>query len=242
MRKVFVSFALISTFILLQSCQKTADEYYNSANKLVEEKKLESSIQAISDLDKAISLNSKFAKAYLLRGKTKFFIYFPQKVIKEQGKTELLKNFKIDFTIDEILSDLEDALKYDKHLKINVLIEKGHIYLADKNYELAFKDFEAILEMEPNNRVAANSAIMSKFFMNDTLGGKILLDQLIAQNPNDAQNYYNRAVRRLINLNDKKGACEDLNKALELYDENEKYLYENFNAELNKLLKINCNN
>ena len=65
LRKLVFVIVIILSCLVLNSCQKTADEHYNNAMEFVKVKNFTS---AITELNKAIEINPNYAKAYLDRG------------------------------------------------------------------------------------------------------------------------------------------------------------------------------
>jgi tetratricopeptide (TPR) repeat protein len=232
-KKLVFVVVIISCCLVLNSCQKTADEHYNNAIEFFKSKDFSS---AINELDKAIEINPNFAKAYLDRGRFRFNLQFKGAIVK----TDPDDSAKFRQLYESSIKDFSKAMELDKNLKTDALIGRGNAYLSLKFYNKAISDFEDVLKKDSTNKQIVWITVTSKFMLKDSVGGKLLLNRMIKINPNDAENYYNRAVYELIMFNDKNGACEDLNQANKLYNANEKYLAGDLKAEIEKLIKINC--
>jgi tetratricopeptide (TPR) repeat protein len=233
LKKLVFAVVIISCCLVLNSCQKTADEHYNNAMEFTKSKDFSS---AINELDKAIEINPNFAKAYLDRGRFRFTKQFSGTGVRsEQGDSA-----KLSQLIESSIKDFSKAMELDKNLATDALIGRGNAYLTMKFYNKAISDFEEVLKKDSANKQIVWITAHCKFMLKDSVGAKSLLNRIIRINPNDAENYYTRAVYELIMFNDKNGACEDLNQANKLYNANEKYLAGDLKAEIEKLIKINC--
>jgi len=214
LKKIVFVVIIISNCLILNSCQRTADEHYNSAIGYAKSNDFNS---AISELDKAIEINPNFSKAYLERGKFQFNIQ-PQKAI----------------------SDFSKVIELDSNLRKEALTGRGHAYIIMKEYKKAVSDFEELQIKNPFDKKVLGDIIGLKMLLKDTLDAKKLLDERIVKYPSDAESYYGRALYRLTSFNDTDGGCEDLRKAIKLYNDKENYFAKDLKEEIEKLININC--
>lgn len=191
---------------------------------------------AVIELDKAIEINPNFAKAYLDRGRFRFNQQYFETIVKSSSGDSV----KHDQLFESSIKDFNKVIELDKNLVADALIGRGNAYLALKFYNKAISDFEEVLKKDSTNKQITWITIHCKSLLKDSVGAKLLLNRTIKINPNDAENYYNRAVYELTMFNDKNGACEDLSRANKLYNEREKYLSRDLKLEIEKLIKINC--
>jgi len=231
--KPVIVIMIISISLLLNSCQQTADEHYNKAMEFAQSKNFS---LAVIELDKAIELNPNFAKAYLERGKYRFNLQDHRTVIKSSS----IDSVKIKSLFKSSINDFTKAMELDSALMKDALVGRGHAFGALKDYSNAVADFEEVLKKDETNKQLTWLTIHLTLTMKDTVRTKALMGQIISVSPNDAENYYLRATYKLTAFNDKIGACEDLNRAKELFSENEKYLSKNLKAEIEEITKINC--
>jgi len=233
LKKLVLLVIMISSCLVLNSCQKTADEHYNNALEFVKSKDFDS---AINEFDIAIEIKPNFAKAYLDRGKLRFNQQYYESVVKSSSGDSVI----LDRLFESSIKDFSKVIELDKNLMADALIGRGNAYLSLKFYDKAISDFEKVLKKDSTNKQITWITIHCKSLLKDSVGVKLLLNRMIKINPNDAENYYNRAVYELTMFNDKNGACKDLVQANKLYNVNEKYLSRDLKAEIEKLIKINC--
>ncbi len=231
--KPVIVIMIISISLLLCSCQQTADEHYNKAMEFAQSKNFS---LAIIELDKAIELNPNFAKAYLERGKYRFNLQYPKTVIKSGS----IDSVKLKSLFKSSINDFTKAIELDSTLMKDALVGRGHAYGAINDFENSLMDFEEVLKKDETDKQIAWNTVHLKLFLKDTVGAKALMGRIINVSPNDAENYYLRATYKLTAFNDKIGACEDLNRAKELYNENDKGLPKNLKAEIEEIIRINC--
>jgi len=247
-KTIFNCLVIFTISILLFSCQKTADEYYNSAITLSKEHKLESSISAIALFDNAIEVNPNFAMAYLDRGRTRFEI----QNIRNMGGTinEVVKNpydfdqrfkgIEQDSLFEKSILDYDKALELDSTLIKEVTVAKGYVFLVSHDLTTAVSTFKNALEIDSSDISLVYPIVTSMLSLADTTGAKLFLDNIVNSNNQDSEIYYLRAINRLVDFKDLMGGCEDLMKAEELYDSSKIYNHNNLKEEIEKLKKINC--
>lgn len=163
---------------------------------------------AITDLDKAIELDSNDLASYTDRGKTKAYA---------NDLDGAKKDFLFILTIDSTGRQAEAAFYYLGKIAYSQGQFEQSIKYYDKLLALASKDSEAYF-----NRAVAKGMIM------DVAGSIKDYDMAIELNPNYMEAYANRGVAK-INLLTKKGniqptkeqtsdGCSDLKKAKQLGD------------------------
>ena len=236
-------FVIIGLYLLNLSCQKSAEEYYNSAIEYNNQKDLNS---AFDEINSAIEIDPNFAAAYFERGKIKFRIYKYEQSKSEQIIDDDLK-LNWDTVEENILNDFSTAAKLDKKLASEIYISLGNINFSMNNYQQAIDEYRKTIQIDSTNKEAVINTAMCKSYLGDSKGAKQILDQMVLNDPGNAESYYIRAIMNLEDNSSNYLPCEDLMKALELYDKNAEYFYESFiknwnlkdNAE--KLISINCN-
>ena len=115
-------FVIIGLCLLNISCQKSAEEYYNSAIEYNNQKELNS---AIDEINSAIEIDPNFAAAYFERGKIKFRIYaYDEKNGEQINSNDLKLNW--DKVEENILNDFTTALKLDQKLASEIHISMGN--------------------------------------------------------------------------------------------------------------------
>ena len=85
-----------------------------------------------------------------------------------------------------------------------------------KNYALAMKDLDKVLEYEPGNALTLYNRSLIKMQLGDLEGALDDMDRVLNINPNNVLAYFNRAAC-LIELGRLKSALHDYDRAIELY-------------------------
>ncbi|MBU0475125.1 MAG: hypothetical protein KKF62_13305 [Bacteroidetes bacterium] len=248
-KTIFNCLVIFTISIQLFSCQKTADEYYNSAITLSKEHKVESSINAIALFDNTIEVNPNFAMAYLDRGRTQFEIQNIRNVVGKtinEGAKNLynfdhkFKGIEQDSLFKKSILDYDKALELDSTLIKDVTVAKGHVFLVSKNFTSAVCLFLNAIEIDSSDKSLVYPIVTCMLSLADTTGAKLFLDSIVSYNNQDSEIYYLRAINRLVDFKDLMGGCEDLMKAEELYDSSKIYNHNNLKEDIEKLKKINC--
>lgn len=250
MKKIISNCLVILGFsISLFSCQKTADEYYNSAIALSKQHKIDTSIEAIALFDNAIAVNPNFAKAYLDRGRTRFEIQNFRNLVEKSNYTVVMNSYDFDqkfngmendSLFEKSILDYDKALELDSTLIIDVAVAKGHVCLVSKNFTSAVCLFLNAIEIDSSDKSLVYPIVTCMISLADTTGAKLFLDNIVRYNNHDSEIYYLRAINRLVDFKDRSGGCEDLMKAEELFDSTKTYNNTNLQAEIEKLKNINC--
>jgi tetratricopeptide (TPR) repeat protein len=163
---------------------------------------------AITDLDKAIELDSNDIASYTDRGKTKAYA-------KDLDGAK--KDFLFILTKDSTGRQAEAAFYY-----------LGKIAYSEGQFEQSIKYYDKLLNLVPKDSEAYFNRAAAKGMIMDVTGSIKDYDKAIELNPNYMEAYANRGVAK-INLLTSKGniqptkeqtsdACADLKKAKQLGD------------------------
>jgi len=168
---------LIFTVVVLIGCgPKTANDYYNRAEKNNEKNKTE---EAIQDYTEAIRLDPAFTQAYVERGR----IYL------DKGNTDLA------------ISDLIEASKLHPNDDTfgNFMIHKilGDAYSLKGEWDMAISNYKTSLRIDPENIKVKEG--LEKANEEQREQNKVKLEQSLAwyteeirKNPNNADLYFKR--------------------------------------------------
>jgi tetratricopeptide (TPR) repeat protein len=185
--------------------------------------------QAISELNKAIEMNPKFAEAYLNRG----IVYAQAKGEYDQAISDFSKAIEIDpgdadahlnrglaYTIskgqyDQAFADFNRAIGIDPKLPM-AYRNRGLAYRVKGQHDQAVVDFNKAIEINPKDSIAyINRGLVYQ--------GKGQYDQAISDfnkaieiNPMDAEAYKNRGFVYMVKLENREKACSDWKRACEL--------------------------
>jgi tetratricopeptide (TPR) repeat protein/S1-C subfamily serine protease len=161
---------------------------------------------AISDYDRAIEFNPKFADAYSNRGIAK-----------------------------SALGDKKGAiLDYDRAIEINpkdakAYYNRGIAKSALGDNKGAISDYDRAIEFNPKFADAYNNRGTAKSALGDNKGAILDYDRAIEFNPKFADAYYNRGTVKSA-LGDNKGAISDYNRAIEINPKDAQAYYNRGNA------------
>jgi len=168
--------------------KKTPELYFEQATIAFKAGRLN---RTIIELDQAISINPKFAQAYILRGDTYAHLsQFPQ-----------------------AFDDYGQAIKLKSPEVAIALTHRGNLHFKLGNKPAAIADFNQALKLDPKLAEAYSSRGLAKFHASDEQGALKDYNQAIAINPHLAAAYNNRGILRYRteNLN---AALTDYNQAL----------------------------
>ena len=244
MKKAIINYILIFCIsFTIYSCQKSAKEYYNIA---VDYRASNNLISALEYLNKAIEVNPNFAKAYLERGQIRNSIYsIRYSTINNEAVTShsFYKEIQLDTSFQVTMNDFNKALELDPKLLPKVQVARGNVFFTLNNYPRAITEYQKVLQLDSTNKEASINAVTCNLFLGDSIEASLLLDQMVQNDPNNAESYYLRAEHKLIasDYKENENVCEDLVKALELYDVNHEYLENQLKRRIKSLLEINCN-
>ena len=93
--------------------------------------------------------------------------------------------------------------------------DRGVIKFEQGDYSGALKDFNKLIELNPNNAIAYYSRGVAKGKLGDYRGAIQDYNKAIELNPNHASTYVNRGLSK-IGLGQKDSGCLDLSKAGEM--------------------------
>ncbi len=186
---------------------------------------------AVSDFDKAISINSKKAKYYRKRGFTKMLLEDYKSALKDFN--QVLKLDKSDYAIYRIkgfikvtLGDIKGACKDLNKPEIS------RDSLAIKLREEHCGGNISSLKVKYSNNIILSNSYWAKGVKNERSGNyKQAIDDLtraIELNPNNKRAYNSRAIAKG-NSGDIKGAIEDYTKGIEI-DPGDPLMYRNRGA------------
>jgi tetratricopeptide (TPR) repeat protein len=175
----------------IQSTTLTADDYLLSAKQKYEKNDVRGTL---ADLNKAISLNPKFADAYSGRG-----------VVKAS-------NFK-DF--QGALADLNKAISLNPK---NVLAynNRGFVKGKLKDFQGALGDYNQAISLDSKSVSAYIGRGNVKEKLNDLQGALADFDQAISLDSKSVSAYIGRGNVKVNKLNDFQGAFADYNQAISL--------------------------
>jgi tetratricopeptide (TPR) repeat protein len=173
---------------------------------------------AMSDFDRAISLDPSFAKAYNNRG-----------VVKADlgDKSGAITDFNRAITLDPT-----DAKAFYNRGETKV-------ELGDKRGGIL--DFDRAITLAPDDANIYNNRGKIKYELEDRQGSILDFDRAIALNPDLAEAYGNRGIVKAT-LGDKSGGIADLSKAADLFRKqgrmDDYHLAKGFLGQINSELRI----
>lgn len=119
--------------------------------------------------------------------------------------------------VEAALADFDRALELMPG-DANALLRRSEAHLADRSYDAARKDLNAVLQMHASGPIAEH-ALMSlgelHMRQGDHAGAIIVYDRSIALAPEDARGWFNRGIAHAHN-DEHQLAFEDLSKAIKL--------------------------
>ncbi len=221
---------IILILILFYGCNfyaQSAQSYYSAAVIKMVNKKYN---EALSDFNKAIKINKKFADAYFNRG----IVYEKKgeynKAIADYTKVISLKpnmyqaynnRGLLYFGISDYkraISDFTASIRIKNDFAFTYLY-RSNTYLVMGNMNMAQKDAEKVLEFLPNYFKAHQILAQILFLQNNYQESLKHYNFLCTSQPGEASNFLGRArVYNALNLNSK--ACADYEKAKELGSNN----------------------
>jgi tetratricopeptide (TPR) repeat protein len=188
--------------------------------------------QSLSDLDRAITLNPQFAKAYNNRGNLKYeklndlqgaladfdraIAINPQYAVAYNNRGNL-KNERLN-DIQGALSDYNQAIIFNPQYAV-AYNNRGNL----KNERLndiqgALTDYDRAIIFNPQYALAYyNRGNLKNERLNDIQGALTDYDRAISLNPQDAKAYANRGILKAYKLNDKAGTIQDLRRSAKLF-------------------------
>ena len=181
---------------------------------------------AITDFEKAISLDAQHAPAYNGLGKVYFDLVdythaidkFTQAIAYDPNSAAFYSNrgsaYIAQHNDDLAIADFEKAISLDSKY-IPAYHERGSAYSAQHNYTLALADFDKVIALDPRNALAYDSRASIYISQSEYASAIANFSRFIWLYPNDVTAYIRRgqAYQR---QDDYTHALKDFEKALEL--------------------------
>jgi len=183
--------------------------------------------QAISDFNRALEINPKYAEAYNERG-----IVYDDKGQYDQAISDYTKAIEINpkFAIaynnrggvyddkgqyDQAISDYTKAIEINPKLA-EVYNNRAFAYYAKRQYDQAISDFNKALEINPKFAIAYNNRGLAYYAKGQYDEAISNYTKAIMINPKYAAAYNNRGYLYYAKLRNKVKGCADFKKVCEL--------------------------
>jgi tetratricopeptide (TPR) repeat protein len=148
---------------------------------------------ALIEYDRAITLNPRYADAYVGRGFAKY---------KLGERSSAVSDFSTAIALNP-----KSARAYQN---------RGTMYLEFKDWEYAIRDFDKAIEIDPNYAEAyIGRGVARESWPSSKTGGMVDLNMAVILDPKSALAYRSRAAAKLEN-EDYRGSIEDYTKAMTL--------------------------
>jgi tetratricopeptide (TPR) repeat protein len=183
-------------------------------------------VAAISDATDAIKIDPNFAKAYFVRGLSRF-----ETKDYAGAEQDLTKSIDLDHSnaiafnymaaLRFMKQDFRGALaNYDEVVKLDpkypdIYTNRGMMRHYLKDYNGAIQDYNEALKANPNNASAYNNRAAGKLMLKDFNGALADLNKAISLKKDYADAYDNRGRVKQA-MGDLPGACADWNSAYSL--------------------------
>lgn len=170
-------------------------------------------IQALTDLDKAIEIDPYTSQSFSARG----LLYFQQK------------------QYNKALADLDEAVRLDPYFTGNY-INRGLVKYHLNDLRGAMADYDRVIETEENNLIARFNRGLLRAQVADNNRAISDFDKVLELDPDNTIAYLNRSMLKN-EIGDKGGALSDLNMVLEAHPDffNGYYMRSQLKRELNDL-------
>lgn len=191
--------------------------------------------QAKEDFIKTISLDKSDEKAYNFLALTEInlgnyasSINYLQKSISLNNKNAMSYN-NLGYAYDNMGNYSLAEVNYNKAIQLdsNLLLaylNRGWMYINMKRYREAINDCNLAEKIDPKNALIFNNKGWAFYNLKQYENAINNFNIAINYDANLNYSYYNRALTYLA-INNTKAACEDLNKAIELKNEDAVILY-----------------
>lgn len=174
-------------------CKEMAAEKYNEGRSFYNLKQYE---KALSYFNQAIAITGDSA-SYNKRG----LCYF------------MLLNY------DSALIDFNSSIKLSP-LNADYYYNRSMVWLAKSENQKAFEDCTESIKLNPRKEVSYFNRAAAEEAMSQQNAAMFDYSEIIRINPTNAMAFYKRGILKESFLNDRKGSCEDYNKAYQLgYEE-----------------------
>ena len=160
--KAFLSSLLLSSFLLLDSCQNSSDAYLEKGKSLLREGKLREGInylnQAIEkDLDNAEAFNSRGVAYFELKEYPNAMLDYRQAIQLDPGLYRPYFNRALLFTaqnhLDSALADYGRAAQLAPDTA-DIYLNRGQVYAMLNQMPQAIRDFEKAVQLDEDNAPA----------------------------------------------------------------------------------------
>jgi tetratricopeptide (TPR) repeat protein len=203
-----------------------AGDYFASAILKIDK---EDSSGGVSDLNRAIQLDPKYANAYVLRGSLKVKLNDTQGALADFNRAisldprfstsyffrGALKANKLNDT-QGALADFNRAISLDPK-NVNAYVLRGVLKMLKLNdNQGALADFNRAISLDPKDAIAYGSRGGVKVKLNDTQGALADLDRAISLDSSNAQAFILRSVVKYMKLSDSAGGIADMKQAARL--------------------------
>lgn len=126
----------------------------------------------------------------------------------------------ITTVLDEVNRSDEKVAYFEKILKIDSSIYLVHVnigfqYLHEEKFELALKEFNTVLEINPDQAIALSNKAYALMKLNQIEDALICIDKSLLLDSTNSYAFRNKALILLV-LKNSEAACEALNEALRL--------------------------
>lgn len=181
-----------NVFDLLISKHPRFDSGYLGRAKLY--LSLKDTVAAISDIDKALSINKNAVNAYVMRA-------------------DIAINSHKDY--EKALADMNEAIRLQPKYS-GYFINRAFLRHQTDDYYGAMSDYDYAVQLDPLNSVALYNRALLRAEVHDYNRAIDDLNQVLALNPNDYRTLYNRSIV-LKEKGDYNDALKDVNKVIDAY-------------------------
>lgn len=165
---------------------------------------------AIDCYNEAIKYNPHDPVSYFKRGNT-------YKAMKDYNHAveDYKKALELDPNYEEVIKTLQEMLAAHNHAEINAAFERGQKFYKNKDFDNAIKEFERIIELDPNNVAAYNNRAYVYASKNDYTHAVDDYSRVIELDPKNAVAYNDRGYVNYM-MHNYDLAIADYDKALQL--------------------------
>jgi tetratricopeptide (TPR) repeat protein len=204
--------------------KEEAKSYYNRAKTSATSGNLQA---AISDFDRAISLQPKYALAYFQRGMAKSKLGDRQGALADYNRAidispQYAEAYRQRGIAKFELDDKQGAIfSFNRAIDINPKYTNAYYWRGITKSDLddkkgAISDYDRAIELYPKFASAYANRGIIKSDLGDRKGAIADYNLAIQINPQFANAYYSRAADKF-NLGDKQGSIDDFRRAAKLY-------------------------
>ena len=222
MRPLFLIIICLFSFSLSKS--QTATQYIDNAIKKMKNNNF---VGAITDLDNAISKNSRSDYAYALRAYCKGELGDSRGSVNDLTKAIAINPNEAEFyynrgihymilkNLHSALADFTKAISLESKHTTSAYLNRGTIYHDLSMYNKAIADYNKIISIGKGNIAAAYfNRGNAKSMLEDFSGAMKDYDKAIELDDKYVGAYYRRCVLKIKYTNDFKGAIQDITKVI----------------------------